>query len=297
MPCRIREFRTRTARDFLAALSPTDGLFAETSSTIFRGVAGSSYPLVASGYRTDGRVPLARLVGDQVRNLERFCEIADREGLRVPGDSDEMRNELDRFLTYGNSGVGCASWPPQSLVPALALAQHHGIGTPLLDFTLNPFIAAYFAGYQSLKPELKRCVVVWVADLSHMPSRVSFVKAPMAENDNMRAQEGCFLLKRLHDGIGADDHPTQLPGLEYDFGKGDRGISRVTLPGSETNHLFQVLSRLGYRAARLFPGYTGVARELDELPYGSNASGGPPSADLVRKLREKGIVEDLIDLA
>jgi hypothetical protein len=82
------------------------------------------------------------------------------------------------------------------------VAQHVGIPTRLLDFSKDPFVAAYFAaqheGEGCFIGEM-RVEAVWqlrrLEDEARTPEvpRVRIVSAPGANNLNLRAQQGVFL--------------------------------------------------------------------------------------------------------
>jgi hypothetical protein len=97
------------AEDFLEALSPLGPYFREVSFTrqwMFRG-QGQGHPLIPSAFRMGGdKDRLAKLTNRDVSDFEQrllaerdvliqFFNIADRRGLILPDDSQELRSKLE----------------------------------------------------------------------------------------------------------------------------------------------------------------------------------------------------------
>ncbi len=88
----------------------------------------------------------------EATTLLEFLQLADKVGLDIPADHKWLRrNPFENVV--GNSEIGAGNWPPPELYEALALAQHHGVPTRLLDFTYDPLIAAFFAAADSVQNE------------------------------------------------------------------------------------------------------------------------------------------------
>jgi hypothetical protein len=62
--------------------------------------------------------------------------------------------------------IGTQDWPPQGLYEALAIAQHYGVPTRLLDFSSDPLIAAYFA-VENPQSDAED-IAVWAVDLQQI---------------------------------------------------------------------------------------------------------------------------------
>ncbi|MDA1128439.1 MAG: FRG domain-containing protein, partial [Chloroflexi bacterium] len=70
--------------------------------------------------------------------LREFVVLADRVGLPIPGDSQIFREPVEPTELYDD-------WPSQEIWQILAVAQHHGVPTRLLDFSFDSNTAAFFA--------------------------------------------------------------------------------------------------------------------------------------------------------
>jgi hypothetical protein len=292
-----------SAREFLDALSPVGAYFRDiklSETWLFRG-QGQDEPLIPSAFRKNDR--LASLMRREIQNyqqrrlaerdaLTRFFEIADKRGLILPDDSQQLRSSLETLR--GERGedfvgkLGFDEWQTDTMALSLtALAQHYGVPTRLLDWTRQPFIAAFFAA-ENASTYIKEYdpssrLVVWsfffpalgkhdVLEKEHAPIRI--VTAPSATNPNLKAQQGVFtLLNHFYTKEAEEDYLPMEQVLEeiasrpqaehYHKDIFNSKLRKFTLPITEADLLLYLLAKLDITPSSVYPGYHSIVRDIE----------------------------------
>ncbi|MEX8517464.1 MAG: FRG domain-containing protein [Leptothrix sp. (in: b-proteobacteria)] len=241
--------------------------------SLFRGHGSNKFELSTTFHRT-GRNRLERYCSD---TLARFHGEAEAElGLRL-----DMNDGADYSIVLG-------------------LAQHHGLPTPLLDWTQSPYIAAFFAFSDALdaahrKEESHVRIFALSRQFVDQTSPASVVLtwprpfvASLAissrHNARLRAQQGRFLVTNIAN-LGAWLRTTERR-------LGERFLYAVDIPVSCATEALQDLAFMGLTAATMFPGLDGVCRALRHemaftkpvvkvpgLPAPDQANGAQPRND------------------
>jgi hypothetical protein len=157
----------------------------------------------------------------------------------------------------------------------------------LLDWSLHPFTAAYFAAEgaaRRIAASASRAdegnIEVWALDRDGVRTlwpiadgaRVVLVTAPRATNQNLHAQAGVFTLDTGRAEPGAPPLREPLDTIIGAAALADPNavaglvplMWRLLLPKTEAPKLLRLLAFEGFSAATLFPGYAGVVNGLNE---------------------------------
>ncbi|MEQ1834001.1 MAG: FRG domain-containing protein [Candidatus Eisenbacteria bacterium] len=142
----------------------------------------------------------------------------------------------------------------------LAIAQHYGLATRLLDWRTNPLVATFFAA--SELPGAAGALFCYSADLfvEHEIASLDAIGRvvgyrPRAIDERINRQQGVFTF-----------HPE--PNLELGAGQreeplGGPNLVKIQIPAEAKESILTVLSDDGLDAHTLFPGLDGLSRKIN----------------------------------
>lgn len=274
---KYEEVKCETAEELWDALSPQKFRKRQIGDFIYRGQGNAVWQLMPAVLRREqcdnfkavfmGEAILGEAqVYMELRLLEHFAEHCDVVGLHIINDSRNFRakhlNSQKADTYYTKPSI----WPSDEVLDIMALAQHHGIPTRLLDWSKRSFVAAYFAASDALSDRANwqsdSKLAVWILNLESMAhyEGVKIVRVPGSTTANMAAQAGLFTLVRQFCDRGKAFAATPM---EDEFGKlPNTPLQKITLPVSESNRLIALCEDYGVTASILFPNFDGAARSV-----------------------------------
>jgi FRG domain len=196
---------------------------------LFRGMSNSSWSLVSSFDRL-------------------FPKIADRRGVSARLLAAFRESCVEHLATDGMTDD-----------EVLAIGQHHGLPTRLLDWSTSPYIAAWFAMSEVLMrpPEPHQHVSVWAlhraAPIWDVESGVSIVTSSSAHNPRLRLQGGKFT-RALMPFATLEEYVESMRHFD------GVGLTQMSVPSSDAARGLAELQMMGITSHRLFPDLGGAAQ-------------------------------------
>lgn len=193
----------------------------------------------------------------------------DRTLKKTEKDTPETRRDHINAFKYAARGRR----GPNPLIIATenewwALGQHHGLATPLLDWTGSPFAAAYFAFIGTGPGQTKRRAIwavnpgaIEIASRAITTAHKGVGKAPIVElvrplsDDNPRLVNQNGLFTRAPDGVD----------LMSWIQNNHKGVARnillkFTIPDTDRTEFLRSLNRMNINHLTLFPDLYGASK-------------------------------------
>lgn len=178
---------------------------------------------------------------------------------------------------------------PTSKLGWLSLMQHHGVPTRLLDFTVSPFIALFFA-FDGVNPEQEDRCAIWAIDYRDLTKKVieyikeqdknfslSYSEVQMKQdlvfetiinqnsydvlwttepgvlNLRLERQKGTFLLSGNIRKRISDLLPKFLSNQTY---------KKIIIPASLSTEAYKIMDKMGISNSRLFSDIDGLGKDI-----------------------------------
>ncbi|MCG7368215.1 FRG domain-containing protein [Pantoea sp. ACRSH] len=274
----LREFSN--ANELWDALSPTQKIDPNcVDNIVYRGQADSEWKLIPSvlretpPYIVSGSEPKAdELVANELIMINSFVKNCDRIGVKVPSDSQHFRNEYLDISNQDKYFINPSLWPNPELLDVMAMAQHHGVPTRLLDWTRLAYTAYYFAAsscmanYKNWTKYSKLAVWALNTELLASHPHITLHVSAGSVSPHLAAQYGLFTVHPNNGKRGEVISPKSLDELAND--SIHPIFFKYTLPVSEVFQAARLLYKAGFSAADIYPSADGAGKAIyDEINY------------------------------
>ncbi len=162
---------------------------------------------------------------------------------------------------------------PEEYGAFVSLLQHHGYPTPLLDWTLSPYVAAFFAfrnlKHLTVKEENTRIFIFDYVSWHENYERHNYLERPFLHfsvmdfipinNPRLIPQQAKTTITNVSDIEEYLQEKERVKGLKF--------IRAIDIDISERNKVMRDLRYMGITAGTMFPGFDGICEEMRELYY------------------------------
>lgn len=234
----------------------SNSLFSTAPAFVFRGQANYQWLLGSTLDRLEERFPKRKNMTGQP------------DFFNKPPFTDEQHLRAFKRALRGRRG---SNPPEMDEDDYWALGQHHGLATPLLDFTRSPFVALFFAFEEEqilidgkmTSPEFRGVYALSTSTINQpvneLEDSVRLISPDSDANYRLISQAGLFVKLPRH--IDLEDYVrTRFEGESH-----GSTFTKIKIPDGSRDACLVALSKMNINHGTLFPDIEGAAKHVNSL--------------------------------